>query len=83
MAADEAGIVIVGNEKCGHRLVVGDALGVIALRYAANLGGQLHGALLHYLVVAYGVDHRLRCYQSYAVEHLLGEEHIGHLDYTF
>ena len=39
-------------EVSGHRLVVSDALGVIALHDAVNLVGRLYGLLFHHFVVA-------------------------------
>ena len=56
-----AGEDAVGHmEMSGHRLVVGDALGVVALHDAFNLVGCLNGFLLHYLVVAYDVENHSR-----------------------
>ena len=47
-------------EMGGHRLVVRNAFGVVALHNATYLGRRLHGFLLYHFVVADNVEDHLR-----------------------
>ncbi len=76
-------IIAVNDVEAGeHRLVVGDTLG-IATFYKADDGlGQDHRKLLNNLIVTDDVDDGRGGDESDAVEGLLGEEDVCHLDYT-
>ena len=50
-----------------HRLVVGNAFGVVALHYTHYHIGQRHPFFLHHFVVFYNVELHLRCHQSNSV----------------
>lgn len=81
MAADVARLVINSLEHRFHRFVVGDALGIAALHYAADGMRKLHLTLLHHLIVADNIHHGCGGDEGNAVEVGLGEKGVGHLDY--
>ena len=63
-----------------HGLVVGDALGVVALHDATNLCGGLYGLLLNDLVVADDAEDDLGSYYGETGNLVVGEELVRHLD---
>lgn len=83
MAADDDRVAAYDLKAGIHGLVVGDALGVVAFDDACDGVGQLHGALVDDLKVAYRVDDGCRGDEGDAVEHGLGELGVGNLDDAF
>ena len=71
---------IHGVEDCSHRLVVGDALGVVAPHDADELVRQVDGFLLYDLVVAYDAEHHLVCDDGELAYLIVGEEFVLYLD---
>ena len=63
-----------------HGLVVGDALGVVALHDAAQFVGSLDGFLFHHLVVADDVEHDFGCHNAEPRDFFLGKELVCNLD---
>ena len=80
MALDDAVLLVDHREDRFHGLVVGDALGIVALHDTTKLIGRLHGLLLHHLVVADNVEHNLRCHYTEPIDFVLTEELVGYLD---
>ena len=78
-----AGQNAVGYMEVGrHRLVVRDALGIVALHDALDLVRRLYGFLLHHLVVADDVQDDLRRHHGETRDLIVGEELVGYLDDT-
>ena len=70
-------------EMGGHGLVVGDALGVVALDDALDDGRGLDGLLLYNLVVADDVQDDLRSHDGETGDFVVGEEFVRNFDNTF
>ena len=83
VACDGDVLAVDDAETCAHGLVVGDALGIATLHQAVDGVGESDGKFLNHLVVTDDVDHGCGRDQGDAVEGSLGEEHVGHLYYTF
>ena len=60
-ALDDAVCFVYNVEHSLHRLVVCNALGVVAKHNATQLVGCLHGLLLDNLIVLDYVQHYVRC----------------------
>ena len=63
-----------------HRLIVGDALMVVAFDYADEFLGHPHFLLLHHLIVAYDAECDVRRHDRKLVDFIIGEELVGYLD---
>ena len=71
----------VGNVEMGlHRLVVGDALGVVALYDTLDFVRGLDGFLLDNFVVADNVEDDFRRHNGETRDFGIGEELVRHLD---
>ena len=68
---------------CCHRLVVGDAVEVVALDDVVQLVGHPYFALFYNFVVAYGVKYYIGCHNSNLAHLLVAEESVGNLYKTF
>jgi hypothetical protein len=73
-------LLVYHIEDSLHWLIVGDALGIVALHNATQLVGCLNGFLLHHLVVADDIEHDFWSYDAKAGDFLLAEELVGNLD---
>ena len=82
VALDDAPLLVDDVEDSFHRLIVGDALRVVALDDATELIRSLNLALLDDLIVADGVQHDVRGNHAEAVYLIVGEELVAHLDDT-
>ena len=83
VVATERGVLTVDDVEAGsHRLVVGDALGVVALDDVDEVVRQGDVEFLDHLIVSDDVDHDIWCDDSDAVECLLGEDKVCDLDDT-
>ena len=83
VAAYDDGVMADDVEFGVHRLVVGDAFGVVAPDNACDGLGQFYLTLVGDLEVLDGVDDGCRSYQGDAVEHTLGKYCVGYLDDAF
>ena len=82
--ASQRGVAAVDNmEVCAHRLVVADALRVVAFHDVDEAVAQFDGVLLDHLVVANDVDDGIRRDDGDAVERLLGQFDVGEFDEAF
>ena len=76
-----AGQDAVGNVEVGtHRLVVGDALRVVALHDAPYFAGCLNGFLLYHFVVADDVENDFGRYDGEAGNLVVGKELVADFD---
>ena len=80
VAAHDALHLIYGVEEGLHRLVVGDALRVVALYDALQCIWGLYGLLLYDFVVLDDAETDVRSHHRKAVDFLVGEILVGHLD---
>ncbi len=80
MAAYDTEYLIYGVEEGLHRLVVGDALRVVALHDALECIWSLYGLLLHDLVVLDDTQSDVRSHHREAVDFLIGKVLVGNLD---
>ena len=80
MAAYDTEYLIYGVEEGLHRLVVGDALRVVALYDAPERIWSLYGLLLHDLVVLDDTQSDVRSHHREAVDFLIGKVLVGNLD---
>ena len=83
VAAYDAVVTIYQVKAGEHRLIVGDAFGVVTFNDAHDFVREHHWALLYYLIVAYDVDHSRRRYQGYAVERVFVKLAVGNFDDAF
>ena len=81
--------VVTGEDAVGdmevrlHRLVVRDALGVVAFHEAVNLVRCNNRFLLYHLVVADDTQNDVGGYDGESRNFIVGEELVRHLDDTF
>ena len=80
MAAYDTEYLIYSVEEGLHRLVVGDALRVIALHDALECIWSLYGLLLHDFVVLDDTQSDVRSHHREAVDFLIGKVLVGNLD---
>ena len=80
MAAYDTESLIYGVEEGLHRLVVGDALRVVALYDAPERIWSLYGLLLHDFVVLDDTQSDVRSHHREAVDFLIGKVLVGNLD---
>ena len=80
VAAHDALHLVYGVEEGLHRLVVGDALRVVALYDALQCVWSLDRLLLYDLVVLDDTQTDVRGYNGEAVDFLIGEILVGNLD---
>ena len=80
VAADDALHLIYGVEDGTHRLIVGDALRVVALYDALQCVRSLYGLLLYDFVVLDDAEADVWSHHRQAVDFLVGEILVGHLD---
>ena len=71
---------VVDVEVGRHRLVVGDAFGVVTLHDAAYLVGGLYGFLLDDFVVVYDVEDDLGGYDGESGDLIVSKELVADLD---
>ena len=82
VAAHDALHLVYGVEEGLHRLVVGDALRVVALYDALQCVRSLYGLLLYDFVVLDDTQSDVRSHHREAVDFLVGEVLVCHLDDT-
>ena len=80
MAAYDTESLIYGVEEGLHRLVVGDALRVVALYDALERIWSLYSLLLHDLIVLDDTQSDVRSHHREAVDFLIGKVLVGNLD---
>ena len=80
VATHDAEHLVNGMEEGLHRLVVGDALRVVALYDALECVWSLYGLLLHDLVVLDDTQSDVRSHHREAVDFLIGKVLVGNLD---
>ena len=80
VAANDAECLIYCVEDGSHRLIVGDALRVVALHDALQCVWSLDRLLLHDLVVLDDTQTDVRGYNGEAVDFLVCEILVGNLD---
>ena len=73
-ALDDAMFFVHNIEDSVHRLVVGDAFGIIAFHNSPQLIRSLDGLLLYNLIVADNVEHYLGSHDTQPVDFILREE---------
>jgi len=83
VAAQDVLIGVDDMEVGVHGLVVGDALGVVALDDVDEVFCQLHLVLLDHLIVVDDVHHGVGGDDGDAVECLFGDVDVGNLDDAF
>ena len=71
---------INGVEDCSHRLVVGDALGVIAFHDSLQCIRSLHCLLFNDFVVLDNTQTDVWSYYRETVDLFVGKEFVGNLD---
>ena len=69
-------------EEGGHGLVIGNALGVVALHDALDDSRGLDGLLLNDLIVTDDVEDNLRCHNGETRYLVVGEKLVADLDDT-
>ena len=82
VATHDAEHLVNGVEEGLHRLVVGDALRVVALHDALQRIRSLDGLLLYDFVVLDDTQSDVRSHHREAVDFLVGEVLVCHLDDT-
>ena len=80
VAAHDAQHLIYGVEEGLHRLVVGDALRVVALYDALECIWSLYSLLLYDLIVLDDTQSDVRSHHREAVDFLIGKVLVGNLD---
>ena len=70
-------------EVGGHRLVIGDALGIVALHDTDNLVRCINGFLLYDLIVADDAENDFRRYYRQSGNLVICEKLVRNLDDTF
>ena len=80
VAAHDALHLVYGVEEGLHRLVVGDALRVVALYDALQCVWSLYGLLLYDFVVLDDTQSDVRSHHGEAVDFFIGEILVGNLD---
>ena len=80
VATNDAEHLVNGVEEGLHRLVVGDALRVVALHDALECIWSLYGLLLHDFVVLDDTQSDVRSNDRESVDFLIGEVLVGNLD---
>ena len=80
VAAHDALHLVYGVEEGLHRLVVGDALRVVALHDTLQCVRSLYGLLLYDFVVLDDTQSDVRSHHREAVDFLIGKVLVGNLD---
>ena len=83
MALDDATLLVDDFEAGRHRLVVGDALWIVAFHQPDELVGERDAFLLDHFVVADDIEDDVRRDKGDAADFIIVEELVGDFDHPF
>lgn len=84
VAAAQGAVFLVNHIEHGlHRLVVGNAFGVVAFHYSAYLFRHGYPLLFRYLIIAYNAEYDIRSNDGQLAAFLFGEIPVCNFDDAF